>query len=419
MVTSGAMFAFIFGAGNLILPPQLGAHYPDSWFLTALGFSVTSIVFPVLGFVAHARNQRGIHGLASPMGNVFSWMFPLLIYLIAVLLPSPRTASVTYEIGVKPLFDFDASLFSLLYFTGVFLVGWYRSRLLEFVGKYLNPLLVVAILALVGGALFLPFGEGTDITEPAFAYGVIEGYQTYDALASMVIGGVILVSLKVGRPDLGKPQIRKIVSYSGVIAGTGLLLVYWGLIFGGTRIPLEGDEISRTELLRLLSFHSLGAGSTYLLSALVGLACFSTACGISIGAADFVAELPGRRSRLYFRISLAIICLSGWLVGMWEADTIVQWGYPVLLFIYPATVVLIVLTVIPESRLQRFWFRLTLWTCVLFSIPDVALYLNPEFVTDSPLMRIPGADLQLGWVLPSLAALVTGLFVSSLGKKSG
>jgi hypothetical protein len=163
IVTSGAMFALIFGAGNLILPPQLGAQFSTDWILTSLGFTITAIVFPVLGFVAHARNQGGVHGLALPMGKVFSWMFPLLIYLIAVALPGPRTASVTYEVGVKPLFSVDPGVFSFFYFAGVLLIGWFRSSLLQFMGKFLNPLLVLTILTLIVASFFLPWTSPDDL----------------------------------------------------------------------------------------------------------------------------------------------------------------------------------------------------------------------------------------------------------------
>jgi len=416
IVTSGAMFALIFGAGNLILPPQLGARFPDSWPLTALGFTVTAIVFPVLGFVAHARNQQGISGLARPMGKTFSWLFPLLIYLIAITLPSPRTASVTYEVGIRPLLQIDSGLFSLLYFAGVFLVGWFRGSVLQLMGKFLNPLLLFTIVALIGASFFLPAVSGTDLTGPPFVYGLVEGYQTYDALASMVIGGVVLVSFRVTRPGIDRASLERIVLYSGLIAGTGLLLVYWGLIFGGSHFPAAEMELPRTELLRLLSARSLGGPSVYLLSALVGLACFSTACGVSIGAADFTAELVGRYKGLYYRVSLGLIAVLGWLIGMWEADTIVNWGYPILLLVYPATVVLIVLSLFPADRIPRLWFRLTLWICVAFSVPDVLVYLNPSLGAEAWLRAIPGSEFQLGWVLPSILVLIAGIWSGSSGR---
>jgi len=341
-------------------------------------------------------------------------MFPLLIYLIAVALPGPRTASVTYEVGVKPLHEMDAGIFSFFYFAGVLLIGWFRSSLLQFMGKFLNPLLVLTILTLIGASFFLPGSEGPASPAPALVHGMVEGYQTYDALASMVIGGVILVSLRVGRPDMSRAAVQRVVSISGILAGTMLMLVYWGLIYGGTRVAGMGKGLSRTELLRLLSAEALGPESVYLLSALVSLACFSTACGVSIGAADFMAELVGKRPRKTYRISLAAIALLGWLIGSWEADTIVSWGYPVLLLIYPATVVLIVLTLLPTGVLSTFWFRLTLWICVVFSIPDVLLYLEPALAEHTGIGALPGAGIQMGWVLPSLAVLGIGLIIRSL-----
>lgn len=45
------LFGLFFGAGNLIFPPLLGNQAGSASLISILGFSVTAIIFPVLGAI--------------------------------------------------------------------------------------------------------------------------------------------------------------------------------------------------------------------------------------------------------------------------------------------------------------------------------------------------------------------------------
>jgi len=64
-ITSFALFALFFGAGNLILPPFLGANSGEQWGLVFLGFIVTAVFIPILGILAHAKVQGTMYDLSS------------------------------------------------------------------------------------------------------------------------------------------------------------------------------------------------------------------------------------------------------------------------------------------------------------------------------------------------------------------
>ena len=50
VVTAGfALFAMLFGAGNLIFPPMLGYELGSNWGVAAIGFILTGVGIPLMG----------------------------------------------------------------------------------------------------------------------------------------------------------------------------------------------------------------------------------------------------------------------------------------------------------------------------------------------------------------------------------
>ena len=76
---------------------------------------------------------------------------------------------------------------------------------------------------------------------------------------------------------------------------------------------------------------------------------------------------------------------------------------PVLLFIYPITIVLILLNVLPEKIATHSVFRAVIIVTFLFSIPDVVGFLSPSEELTELTSYIPFAKHSLGWVLPAVA----------------
>ena len=191
LVTSFALFSLFFGAGNLILPPLLGFQSGNYWWLVALGFAMSAVLVPILGILAHAKIQGTIYDFGKKVSPNFSLIYSLLIYVISLSLPSPRTAAVTHEIAVQPFFNSSALLSSVVYFSLVFIFAINRSKLLDILGKFLTPAIILILVLIIVTSLFtLDFNFGaTEITSP-FSHGILEGYQTFDAIGAVVVGGV-------------------------------------------------------------------------------------------------------------------------------------------------------------------------------------------------------------------------------------
>ena len=133
-----ALFSLFFGAGNLILPPTLGLKSGVDWWVVVLGFIVTAIAIPVLAIFAHAKLQGTLYDFGKKVSPAFSTLFCFLIYIIAVAIPSPRTAAVTHEMAIQPFFDTRPLFTSIVYFVLVFLFATNRSRIISLIGKFFN-----------------------------------------------------------------------------------------------------------------------------------------------------------------------------------------------------------------------------------------------------------------------------------------
>ncbi len=411
LVVSFALFSLFFGAGNLILPPQLGFKSGDTWLLITLGFCLSAVLIPIFGILAHAKLQGTMFDFAKKVSPTFSLIYCYLVYAISISLPSPRTASVTHEMGIAPFFGSSSLLTSVVYFVLVFIFVINRSKILDVIGKLLTPAIILILICIIAQALFgFEFNFGQTQFDSPFTSGILEGYQTFDAIGAVVVGGVIIVSINLKNDKIPYEQKKSAIAKAGLFSGLGLFLIYTGLVLTGALMHNEFDaDTSRTALLSGISIKTLGSTANIFLSILVGLACFTTAVGIVTGTADFV---KGRfnNSQTAYLVTAIVGCLLGIVMGQFNVGYIIAVALPALMFIYPITIVLIVLNVVPDKFASKKVFRWVVLTTIVFSIPDFLGSISPLAPKGGTFDWIPLGQYQMGWVLPAfMAFLVTNV----------
>ncbi|WP_289645355.1 branched-chain amino acid transport system II carrier protein [Maribacter aestuarii] len=412
LITAFALFSLFFGAGNLILPPQLGFKSGVLWWLVTLGFCLSAVLIPILGILAHAKLQGTIFDFGKKVSPTFSLLYSFIIYAISISLPSPRTASVTHEMAIQPFFDSPSWLTSVFYFVLVFVFVMNRSKILNIIGKLLTPGIITILLLLIGITVFsFEFDfTSTQFTSP-FTDGILEGYQTFDAIGAVVVGGVIIVSINIKHKSGSYEAKKALIRRAGWLAGLGLFLIYAGLILSGALVHSAFDaEISRTALLSGMARMTLGNTGNLFLSILVSLACFTTAVGIVTGTADFIKSRFADSQQAYL-ITAIIGSVLGVLMGQFNVDYIIAVALPALMFIYPITIVLILLNVVPEKFAAPKVFQAVVLTTILFSVPD---FLGTIGLGDSITgiqAYIPLSKFSLGWVLPTSVVFMLTNFI--------
>jgi len=401
-ITGFALFSMFFGAGNLILPPFLGFKSGTDWMWVFVGFVITAVIIPILGILAHARLQGTMYDFGKKVSPLFSLVYCFIVYTISIALPAPRTASVTHEMAIQPFFGTSSWLTSIIYFLLVFLFVMNRSKVLNLIGKFLTPLIIIILFMIIGIGFFATHTElNPSLFKIPVVDGLLEGYQTFDAIGAIVVGGVLIISLNL-KGLTGFKEKKKLITKAGIIAGLGLASIYGGLIAIGAFYNAEfADDITRTELLSGLSSITLGSIGTAFLSVLVALACFTTAVGIVAGTADYFKGLF-EESKSAYLITAIIACFLGVVMGQFDVHYIINIAVPALMFIYPITIILILLNVLPEKYATPSVFKGVVFVTFLFSIPDFLKFLVPNGSLQGIQDIIPLSQFSLGWVLPAL-----------------
>lgn len=398
-----ALFAGFFGAGNLVLPPLLGFKSGTDWWLVTLGFIISATIIPLLAIFAHARLQGTMFDFGKKVSPIFSLIFCFCLFVITVALPCPRTAAVTHEMAIAPFFGTSSLLTSVIYFVLVFVFVMNRSKVLSILGKYLTPIIVLIVLAIIAIGVLFP---ATDMNPSSFELpiisGLLEGYQTYDAMAGIIMGGVVLVSINNSKNDLSFTEKKIMVAKSGLIAMFGLLIIYAGLIAVGAFYSGQFDDnISRTDLLSGLAVKTLGRIGSIFLSILIAVACFTTAIAIIVSFADFFKAYFKTFKKAYL-LTAVFCCIVGVGIGQMDVRYIIDIALPVLMFIYPLCIVLILLNIIPEKLASESVFKWVVLITFIFSIPDFLGFVIPAENLEPIKSIIPFANQNLGWVIPSI-----------------
>lgn len=344
IIVGFALFAMFLGAGNLIFPPTLGMIAGEKWLGSMIGFMLTGVGLPMLGVIAASKSGGKTTDVAKHLGEKQAMFLTFMIVLcIGPLLAIPRTAAVTYEIGVKPLFPNVSPIISAITF---FLITLFFSTnsttVIDKVGSILTPILLIVLTILIFVGIFMPIGVPIDTgNSQNFLRGFEEGYQTMDALASLIFATIIIQSIA----DKGYNDIKEqtnITITAGIIAATGLLIVYGGFVYlGATSSGIFPSELSRADLLMAIVYELLGKTGSIILSIAVSLACLTTAVGLTATAGNFFSQFS---EKLTYKTVVYLVCAFSGFFAINGVDTIIALAVPILTVMYPLTIVLIVLS---------------------------------------------------------------------------
>ena len=265
------------------------------------------------------------------------------------------------------------------------------------------------VLVLFAGCILRPAAPGYGTPAEAYAalpaaQGVLDGYQTMDALAALNFGAVIALNLQaVGITE--EAAVRRGTIRAGFIAGGMLLMVYAMLThiggISGAAFPGSGTGAA---VLTALADGLFGRVGQVLLAAIFVIACFNTCVGLIASVGEYFHELL---PRLPYPAIAAFFALMSMLLANIGLAGILSLSVPVLNAIYPIAIVLIVVEFLPGRFQRTSVWRLSILFTAIQSIP-AALPFGPL----STLMNaLPLSSLGFGWLLPALIGIGAGLLM--------
>ena len=422
--------ALFLGAGNIIYPPLFGLQQGGNTWYFACGFLVTAVGLPVLTIVALARVNGTIEVLSQPIGRFCSVLFAIVCYLaVGPLFATPRTATVSYEIGIQPFLSdavktsrWPLAIYSLCYFLVTMLVSFYPGRLLDTVGKVLAPVKVMAILFLGGSAFIMSaYLAHPDVSvsskDSGFSIvsnGVSNGYLTMDTLGALVFGIVIVRAIQ-SRGVTDKKLVTRYAIMAGLMAGFGLALIYIMLF----RLGIDSQQIAEgadtgAKVLSAYVRHVFGIVGNFILAFLIIIACLVTSVGLTCACSEYFGRLLNKSEKM-ITVLLVIFSMVVSNLGLKE---LIKFSEPLLYGLGPICVVLVLL-----SLGNSLWYsrRLvivpSMLVALVFGVAQAIRGVDKDAL-NGVLGNWPLYGDKLEWVLPIAVVAIVSIIVDQVLKAS-
>lgn len=436
IVLASTLFGMFFGAGNLIFPVFMGQQAGAALWPAVVGFCLTGVGIPLLGIAAMGISRsEGLFDMCKRVGKPYGYFFTCLLYLtIGPLFAIPRTATVSFSVGIQPLLHTDHVAAALCIFTAVFfaIVLFFSLRpsgIMTWIGKILNPLFLVFLAILAVAALAHPMGsisagEPTgNYIEMSFVQGCLDGYNTLDALAGLAFGIVLINSIRA----LGVQEPKAISGSalkSGVLSTALMAAIYCLLaVLGAQSHSVLGISADGGAALFQIGSHYFGTFGGVLLGLIVTVACLKTAIGLITSCATAFVELFP--NFLSYKVYAVVFCLFSFGIANFGLSRLLELSTPLLMFLYPLTITLILLCLF--GHLFDYDRRVFISVTVCTLLPAVLDFMNalPAAVKALPAVSavlsagqiLPLFSLGMGWVLPALVGLVIGMILRVLHLK--
>ena len=418
------LFALFFGAGNLIFPVLMGQMSGSNIWEATLGFIVTGVGLPLLGVLAIGYSGKSdLYSMAKRVHPAFAIVFTTVLYLaIGPLFAMPRTGTVSYEIGIKPLIGdmnntMAMAIFTIIFFALTCFFALKPGKIIDVVGKMLTPILLVFIAILILAAIFNPLGSMTtpaeQYTEYAFFTGFKEGYLTMDTLASFVFGIIIINAVRSTGVHTKKEMIKKVTKSAFIAAGL-LAVIYAGLAYlGATSVEKIGVFDNGGAILAAVANEYFGSYGSLILGLVVLAACLTTSIGLVTACAAYFNTLMPRFAYKTYATALSVFSALVANVGLAKLIAI---SVPVLTAIYPLAICLIFLTFLHKKfkglrEVYIYSLALTFIVSLFDGFNVAGLQIN---VINNLFAHLPLYSQGLGWVAPAIVGALIGYVIGVL-----
>lgn len=411
-----ALFSMFFGAGNVIFPPYLGMTAASMWVPAFICYYIADIGLAMLAILAMLKCDSDIEGITCRIGRIPAMLLSTLVVLcVGPMLAIPRTAATTFEMGVSPIFPgVNPLVASIAFFVLIWVLCVKEASVVDIVGKFLTPALFIGLMIVIIKGIIDPLGPIA--AEPKvsniISSGIISGYQTMDVLAALIFGVIIVKTVK----EKGYTEIKAknaVIGGAGLVAGAGLLIVYFGLAhLGATASTMYGVDVSRSTLILEIIKNLLGNVGMVIFGIVVALACITTAVALVSSSGAYFSRLS--KGRVSYKVIVTIVCVISPVIANIGLDEIIAISEPVLSIVYAPALTLIILTIVGDKIRNDNVFKAAALGAFLISVLETAANhgLGFQFVNYLPLHHF-----GFGWLLPTVICGVAGYFIKGDKKK--
>ena len=256
--------------------------------------------------------------------------------------------------------------------------------------------------------------QGDYISKALFT-GLLDGYNTMDALASLAFAIIITSNIK----SLGVENPKSIAietAKSGLVAIAGMTIIYASLSYMGATSLESVDQASNGGvILSMVSDHYYGFGGKILLAGIVGIACLKTAIGLITACSKMFNEMfPNTISYKKYAILFTLFSL---VIANFGLENIIKLSIPVLMFLYPLAITLIMLGLLTpliqkNSKIYGWTTGITIVAAIFDFLKVLPDSLKNNIVIGELInfagSYLPGFEYGFGWVIPAAIGFIIG-----------
>ena len=337
-----ALFAIFFGAGNLIFPPYLGVTAGENWGIATLAFLISDPLLSIIAVMVVAALGGSALNVGRRVHPLFaSALAAICVLLIGPIFAVPRTGASTHEIFVQSYFPSAPQWITSLVFFGIVLwITYQENSVMDAIGKYLTPILLIILFLIFVGAVLQPNASfaATDRTG-LFAQGFKEGYQTMDVLGAPLLAGVVMKDI-TRRGYLNKKDQFRMMFGVGIVAFILLAVVYSTLAYSGASMSTVIDTTAqRAAMLTTIVKNLLGSWGQLAMGLAVCFACLTTAIGLTTTCGQYFEEVS--KGKISYKKTILVTVAVEFIISLVGVDSLINLAVPVLTFIFPIMIALI------------------------------------------------------------------------------
>lgn len=426
LLVGGAIFAMHFGGSSMIWPMTWGKESGTSVFPAFIGIYLTSLFFPLLGYIALSKAKGTFYTMACRVSPIFGRAFcSIAMLVLGPLFCIPRMSAAAWDAflqvsGFTPESFMAPLIFSIIYYIITYWFIAKKSDAVDKISKILLPVLIIAVVAVIGKGILFPLAiqNAKAYTVNAFAYGFKNGYSTAELICALVFATIIIDDLKF--KGIGEEYINSNLIKVGIIGITMLTLTHLGHMIVGSYTGGIFEDLRYSALYSAVVLELWGTVGGAIFNIALLFAALTTAIGLAVATANFFEEITEKR--VSYKKSAGITLIISAFVTVLGLSSIVELAAPLLDIVYPAAITMTLFyAFIPnlENREKVFSsYKIAMVVSFIWGIYEGVLTYLQMFGISTGILediynRVPLTSMGLGWIPITCTAIVIVLILHS------
>lgn len=371
IVSAGiAMFAMLFGAGNVVFPLILGRDVGDKVWFGLLGFVIMAVVVPLVGLISTMLCDGDYKKLLGKLGKIPGSLIALVcMIIIGPFALAARCVTISFA-SIRPYFEVSLLAYSIIAAVIIFIFTMNKNAVIDILGKFLGPIKLGLLSIIVLKGLFSSGAamENAITATESLTTGLLTGYGTADLLGTIFFSGLILSGLKRGYEGgaLDYKKLAIIGLKAGSVGAILLGLVYTGFCLAAANLGSQLVGVERGDIFSAIAQLVLGNVGGLLANMTVAVATLTTAIALNVVFATYMSEeVCG--GKVNYRVALMVSILITGIMSNLGFSGIMYLVGPVIFTLYPALIVLALVNI--AQVLYGFeWIKLPVFATFLLTL---------------------------------------------------